>query len=781
MNELLQRYVSVSISASLLLLILLLLQPLYKDRFAKQWQYYVWLIVILRFVIPWNPVNGLVGSLFYQIQERIQADELRMVFSSDHIYDNGIEPADGTEPADRTEPADGTDTAQMESYVQPPADRNEGYYEETIVEKMNGKHVSEIGYEAAAPTWYQKAQKEMPWVFENMWIVWLAPALLLLIRKVTIYQSFIRFFKAGSVPDDDIGHLEILGRVIEQNHVHCTVGLYTNSLTASAIMTGFFRPTIILTKENLSERDVYYTVLHEMIHYQRRDMFYKWLVQLTVCLHWFNPLIYVMERETNRLCELSCDEAVTKKMNMDEKRAYGDMLLRAMQAGGIYKNDVASVTLYGGKELLKERLGAMMNEKKKSRRTTVLAAVLTIALACGGIAAGACMYPAAAADTGSKAPLSYEKIIEKDGCFYLLCEGADERDMPSGSVTDGCIGIILVKKDRYISIGPFENVQKLVRDVNLLVHDMLKEENIEKAEADLFTEAAEKIRQDILKVSISKTSVSLAAGQTYPLKLYGTNSRAAWFSKNNKIAAVSKNGKVTAKKEGKAEIYAVLYGQTYSCMVQVSASAENRAAVKKGTEQDAYGLHGITKKNGAYFYRGRRIRIFMDLRADQSFVNFNYDEEGTVDIRLQRTEDTADISGASVRYLTKSEAAEILKDREDTSDSDDADMQTDKKQSDLKISRLRKEELPAEVRKTIRACKDRTWYVIAHDGVRYIYYNGLPDQYAFKPQLSGQKAEIKIVDMRSSGGNYVLLKIKKNVPLTIRYQNQKAALTRIDI
>ena len=117
MNELLQRYVSVSISASLLLLILLLLQPLYKDRFAKQWQYYVWLIVILRFVIPWNPVNGLVGSLFYQIQERIQADELRMVFSSDHIYDNGIEIADGTEPADgmepagRTEPADGIEPA----------------------------------------------------------------------------------------------------------------------------------------------------------------------------------------------------------------------------------------------------------------------------------------------------------------------------------------------------------------------------------------------------------------------------------------------------------------------------------------------------------------------------------------------------------------------------------------------------------------------------------------------------------------------------------------------
>lgn len=519
MNELLQRYASVSLSASLLTMALLLLRPLYKQRFGKQWQYYVWLIVILRFLIPWNPVNGQIGSFIYKVQEEIQTDTVEPL-------SNGNMSTDAKERNDK----------------------------ETNMDMINAKYVSETGEEDTKSAWNQEIQKKIPWILQNLWIFWLTPAFVLFIRKVTVYQSFLKFLKAGSVPVDDMGRLEMLGKVMEQNHVQCPVGLYTNSLTASVIMTGFFHPVVILTKEELSDADFYYTIWHEMTHYRRGDMFYKWLVQLTVCLHWFNPFVYVLAHETDRLCELSCDEAVTKKLNADEKRAYGDMLLRAMQAGGSYKNDVASVTLYGGKDLLKERLGAIMNEKKKSAWITVLAAVFAAALAYGGIAAGACMQPAAAANAGNPDRLFYDKTIEKDGCFYLLCEGAKEQEIPSGSVTDGCVNITLVKKDEYISIGPFENVKKLVRDANILVNDMLKEKSITRAEAELLKKAAENIQEDILKVRISRTSLSLAKGQTAALKLDGTNKRAAWYSKNEKVAAVSKNGKVTAKKEGEAEI-----------------------------------------------------------------------------------------------------------------------------------------------------------------------------------------------------------------------------------
>ena len=69
-----------------------------------------------------------------------------------------------------------------------------------------------------------------------------------------------------------------------------------------------------LPSADIPGKDFRYIILHELMHYKRRDMFYKWLVQITVCLHWFNPLVHLMSREITKACEFSCDEAVLAKM-----------------------------------------------------------------------------------------------------------------------------------------------------------------------------------------------------------------------------------------------------------------------------------------------------------------------------------------------------------------------------------------------------------------------------------------------------------------------------------
>ena len=88
------------------------------------------------------------------------------------------------------------------------------------------------------------------------------------------------------------------------------VGLCINPLISSPMLIGFIHPCIVLPDADISDTDFQYTVQHEMIHYRRKDMFYKWLVQAVVCLHWFNPLVYLMSREIDKACEFSCDEAL---------------------------------------------------------------------------------------------------------------------------------------------------------------------------------------------------------------------------------------------------------------------------------------------------------------------------------------------------------------------------------------------------------------------------------------------------------------------------------------
>ena len=90
-----------------------------------------------------------------------------------------------------------------------------------------------------------------------------------------------------------------------------------------------------------------------------------------------------MSREIGRVCELSCDEAVIRKLDTQGRRTYGDTLLNAIGLGGSYKDSLASLTLYESKELLKERLDAIMNFKKIPKWAIITSVFLTVMLVCG--------------------------------------------------------------------------------------------------------------------------------------------------------------------------------------------------------------------------------------------------------------------------------------------------------------------------------------------------------------------------------------------------------------
>lgn len=353
MNELLKIILSLSLSGALLILILLLCKPLVKDKLSKRWQYYIWLVVVARLLLPFASETNLVGTLFqYFDQAMVQTDI-------------GIRPEQQSPVLSETDYSDQGNV---------PGQVGLGDVEQPGVVKLTTPGIFDMVKQNVAAV---------------SLLVWLIVAACLLIRKVTIYQSFVKYIQAGRTEIADIQLWEHVGKLVEQTDVKGAVGLYTNSLISSPLLIGFFRPCIMLPTTELSESDFENTILHELTHYKRRDMFYKWLVQVTICFHWFNPLVYLMGREINRACELSCDEAVIKSMDAKKQRAYGDTLLNAMDAGGSYKNSIASVSLNEGKEFLKERLDAIMKFKKTTRLTAAISVILIFVLCFGATAVGA--------------------------------------------------------------------------------------------------------------------------------------------------------------------------------------------------------------------------------------------------------------------------------------------------------------------------------------------------------------------------------------------------------
>ena len=349
MSAALKIFLSMSCSGGLLILILLLGKRLLKDKISRQWQYYIWLAVIARLLVPFGPEASLMGKAYQAVDQAIsQTAPLPPQQQSPQSAPGGnLAPAVGAEQHNETvnSPADDVTAA-------PP--------------------LQEIGVLTA----------------DHVWLIWLAAALGLLIRKITIYQGFARYIRAGWTPVSDIELLDRVSAAAEQAGVRQPAELCVNPLISSPLLMGFFHPYIVLPRADLSEKDFYYTVLHELIHYKRRDMFYKWLVQITVCLHWFNPLVHLMSREITKACEFSCDEAVLAKMGSGNAQDYGKTLLDAMVAVGRYKENLGAVTLSENKQLLKERLGAIMKFREQSRSVKILTVLLTLCVVLGAAFVG---------------------------------------------------------------------------------------------------------------------------------------------------------------------------------------------------------------------------------------------------------------------------------------------------------------------------------------------------------------------------------------------------------
>lgn len=731
MTALMKLILSLSLSGSLLILLLLLFRPLYRNRLSKSWQYYIWIVVILRLLLPVTPETSLAGSLF-------SLEEMR-----------------GT---DSTAAPESPNDQSMTAYntIKHEAGSSDDLIRDATTAE-NSPSASAVSPDKEA---YNEDHSQI------FFFLWLTGALLLFVRKLTVYQSFVKYVDAGSRPLEDIGLLESFGHIMEQNRIKGAVDLYVNSLVSSPLLIGFLRPRIILPHTSLSESDFYYTALHELTHYRRRDMFYKWLSQLTVCLHWFNPCVYLMSREINRLCELSCDERVIATLSDNARKSYGTTLVNAVGAGGSYKDTLASVTLHESKELLKGRLNAIMQYKKCSKPIKFITLLVTGFLLGAATVLGAYAAPdshtaADAADAPlSAAPSRSDYRIEcEDTIYYIYVDGAGEADKPLSNVTNGFYKLVFVYKDRYSTFGSFrrKDMPNLVRNLESQCRTLLENGRISQEDVELYLLVAGDI-QDAWSTSDEQSYSASADGFDHPDDNDDHNYNDDDFD------------------------YDFDYDYTYDFdddrkdfdEYYLSDYLENRGLLEE------YNENGIVTVKNDYYYQNTRIRILMDLRPDGSFENFDYNDRGTVDLRLVRDGSNKIIR---IEYLPAEEAAGIIGDLYDTL-SDTAEENITPRRSDVStpapsmntepavvdLNRLTRAEVSDKVRKALDTCEDGKWYVIESDGCQYIYYNGLSHTYAYEPRITGSEKgdliTVSIVDIKSnspllarmkSANRYVLL------------------------
>ena len=165
----------------------------------------------------------------------------------------------------------------------------------------------------------------------------------------------------------------------------------TTELPAPAL-AGFFRPTVLLPTwclEELDNEELLIVLLHEIVHAKRKDLWLGVLVKSIRNIHWFNPLLWCLERQMIQLREVTCDERVIRQLSVSSSvdsvtTRYGHAILKIVQKHPrAFRMDACGAGMIGfcrKDNSLKERILMLKSYKNRKPFKASLAAMAIVGI-----------------------------------------------------------------------------------------------------------------------------------------------------------------------------------------------------------------------------------------------------------------------------------------------------------------------------------------------------------------------------------------------------------------
>ncbi|MBQ8780870.1 MAG: hypothetical protein IJZ72_04295 [Oscillospiraceae bacterium] len=153
-------------------------------------------------------------------------------------------------------------------------------------------------------------------------------------------------------------------------------GYFLCSNIDNPFIMGVFKPEIFLP-EKLGEKETAFILMHENAHIRRGDHIAKIIMFSALCLHWFNPLVWLSFRLCEKDMEMSCDEKVTKDMSPESKADYGQTLLN------LTAKRTAAFTACFGENGTKQRVKNVLSYKKPALWIVIICTILAAAVIIG--------------------------------------------------------------------------------------------------------------------------------------------------------------------------------------------------------------------------------------------------------------------------------------------------------------------------------------------------------------------------------------------------------------
>lgn len=165
-------------------------------------------------------------------------------------------------------------------------------------------------------------------------------------------------------------------QVIAEAKLRRKVQVFNNFHIRSPMTIGVLHPKILIPEgfEQINPIAMRNMLLHELVHIKRWDVVKRFVMEMVLCIHWFNPMFWIMRRLYINDQEISCDEKVMLSMDEDGKKSYAETLLAiAANNGDIL---LAFPGFLDGKDLLKQRILSAI----AFRKVGILGIIMTVVM-----------------------------------------------------------------------------------------------------------------------------------------------------------------------------------------------------------------------------------------------------------------------------------------------------------------------------------------------------------------------------------------------------------------
>ena len=196
--------------------------------------------------------------------------------------------------------------------------------------------------------------------------IWILGSIISFLRKNREWNKVKGYLMKGASKGDGVAE-----RILERIDPECPITIEYNLAIAEPFIRGLRHPVIYLPEKECNEKELEFILMHEYLHWKRKDLWKKFIINIIGMIFWWNPLAYLLCKDLDQIIELNCDNAMSNKYSEMDTLYYLDTL--TYMAGGRRANfdKVSSDILGFVKKLevrpLKQRFHYVMFKKDDKR------------------------------------------------------------------------------------------------------------------------------------------------------------------------------------------------------------------------------------------------------------------------------------------------------------------------------------------------------------------------------------------------------------------------------